>query len=94
MLMSFFAVMFFGGMNADTTQAWMLIIPFTASMLMPADILLGVVSWGTIAASIVFMVVLILVLIIGAGRIYKMMSLYKGNKLSISEVLKRSFGTK
>jgi hypothetical protein len=94
LLMSFFAVMFFGGMNADTTQSWMLIVPFTASMLMPADILLGVVPWGTIAASIVFMVLLILVLIIGAGRIYKMMSLYKGNKLSISEVLKRSFGTK
>lgn len=94
LLISFFAVMFFGGMNADTTQPWMLIIPFTASMLMPADILLGVVPWGIITASIICMVLLILFLIVGAGRIYKMMSLYKGNRLSISEVLKRSFGGK
>ena len=94
LLVSFFAVMFFGGMNADTTQSWMLILPFTASMIMPADVMLGVVSTGTIAASVICMILLIILLIIGAGRIYKMMSLYKGNKLSVSEVLKRSFGTK
>ncbi len=88
---SFLAIIAGGGMNAETVSDWMLIFPFTAAMLMPADVSLGSVSGWVIAVSIICFVFLVIVLIIAAGRIYKMMSLYKGNKLSISDVLKRTF---
>ncbi|MBR1861687.1 MAG: ABC transporter permease [Lachnospiraceae bacterium] len=91
LLISFLAVIFTGGINAETTKAWMLILPFTGAMLMPADVALGTVGWGIIAASLVCFVVFVLVFVIAAGRIYKMMSLYKGNQISVGEVLKRAF---
>jgi ABC-type Na+ efflux pump permease subunit len=69
----------------------MMILPFTAAMIMPADVSLGVVSPGIIAASLVCMIAFIMAFVILAGRIYKMMSLYKGNKVSIREVLIMTF---
>ena len=91
LLISFFILIGGGGMNAADTKVWMMLLPFTAAMIMPADVSLGVVSPGIIAASFVFMIAFILAFVILAGRIYKMMSLYKGNKVSIREVLKMTF---
>ena len=91
LLISFFILIFAGGMNAETTKTWMLIIPFTGGMILPANVMLGYVSWPVILAALAAFIVLIVALIYMAGRIYKMMSLYKGNTISISEVLKRTF---
>ena len=91
LLISFFILIFAGGMNAETTKTWMLIIPFTGGMILPANVMLGYVSWPIILAALAAFIVLIVALIYMAGRIYKMMSLYKGNAISISEVLKRTF---
>ena len=91
LLISFFILIFAGGMNAETTKTWMLIIPFTGGMILPANVMLGYVSWPVILAALAAFIVLIVALIYMAGRIYKMMSLYKGNAISISEVLKRTF---
>jgi ABC-type Na+ efflux pump permease subunit len=91
LLISFFILIFAGGMNAETTKTWMLIVPFTGGMILPANVMLGYVSWPVILAAFVAFAVLIVFLVYMAGRIYQMMSLYKGNKISISEVLKRTF---
>lgn len=91
LLISFFILIFAGGMNAETTKTWMLIIPFTGGMILPANVMLGYVSWPVILAALAAFIVLIVALIYMSGRIYKMMSLYKGNAISISEVLKRTF---
>jgi ABC-type Na+ efflux pump permease subunit len=91
LLISFFALMGAGGMNATTTKTWMLLVPFTGAMVMPANVSLGNVSWVVIACGLVIYVLSIMVLVYMAGKIYKMMSLYKGNKLSIGDVLKRTF---
>lgn len=91
LLISFLILIGGGGMNAADTKVWMMLLPFTAAMIMPADVSLGVVSPGVIAASLVLMIAFIMAFVILAGKIYKMMSLYKGNKVSIREVLKMTF---
>ena len=91
LLISFFILIGAGGMTTSTTKQWMLIFPFTGTLTMPANVMLGAASVGTILASLVCFVLFSLVLIIVAGRVYKMMSLYKGNKMPIMDILKKSF---
>ncbi len=91
LLISFMICIGGGGMNTATTKPWMLIIPYIGAMLMPANVSLGAVSPVIVVGALVCFIAFVIVLVIAAGRIYKMMSLYKGNKISISEVLKRSF---
>ena len=49
---------------------------------------LGTVSAFTGIVSLLITLVLTVVLVIAAGRIYKAMSLYKGNKVKIGDVIK------
>ncbi|MCR4617095.1 MAG: ABC transporter permease, partial [Lachnospiraceae bacterium] len=91
LLISFFILIGAGGINTTTTKTWMLIFPFTSAMIMPANVSLGQVSPLIIISALLAFVALILLFVIGAGKIYKMMSLYKGNRISITEVLKRTF---
>ncbi len=91
LLISFFILIGAGGMTTTTTKPWMLIFPFTGTLTMPANVMLGAAPAGTILASLACFIAFSLVLIIVAGRVYKMMSLYKGNKMPITEILKKAF---
>ena len=55
---------------------------------MPSQMALGVVSAGTGLVSLLITLALTMVLVIAAGRIYKAMSLYKGNKVKLADVIK------
>ncbi len=88
LLISFMLVMMGGGLSATGAPVWMYYVPFTASLLMPAHLALGVVGGGTGIVSLLITLVLTIVLIIVSGRIYKAMSLYKGNKVKLQDVIK------
>lgn len=82
LLISFFATMYAGGTNSDvpwdavTWQAWM---PFTAILVTPTKILLGGMTIMQALGSLGIVVLTAVLVTLLAGKLYKMMSLYKGN---------------
>ena len=82
LLISFFATMYAGGTNSDvpwdavTWQAWM---PFTAILVTPTKILLGGMTIPQALGSLGIVVLTAVLVTLLAGKLYKMMSLYKGN---------------
>ena len=86
-LAAFMLVMMGGGLGG-TAPLWMSYVPFTAALLMPSQMALGVVSATTGLVSLLITLALTMVLVIAAGRIYKAMSLYKGNKVKLADVIK------
>ena len=90
LLVSFFATMFAGGAGSDvpwdavTWQVWM---PFTAILVAPTKILLGAMSIPEAAVSLGIVVVTATLITIAAGKVYKMMSLYKGNPPSPKKMI-------
>ncbi len=82
LLISFFATLFAGGTGSDvpwdavTWQVWM---PFTSILVAPTKILLGVMSIPEAAVSLGIVVATATLITVIAGKLYKMMSLYKGN---------------
>ncbi|SEQ25061.1 ABC-type Na+ efflux pump, permease component [Lachnospiraceae bacterium NE2001] len=91
LLISFYAILF-KGMNTTNPVTWLYLLPFTSAMVLPSGICSGVISTGLAAAGLAILVVCSVVFIILAGKLYKMMSLYKGNKVSISKALKMLAG--
>lgn len=82
LIISFFATMYSGGTNADvswdavTWQVWM---PFTAILVAPTKILLGGMSTPQAIGSLGIVLLTVVLVTLLAGKLYKMMSLYKGN---------------
>ena len=91
LLVAYFAVMFGGGLESGGAPTWMLYVPFTAALITPAYVSLGVISFAEGLASYSIMFVCMLLFVIAAGRLYKMMSLYKGNQLKFGKVMKMLF---
>ena len=75
------------GMGAEI-PAWLCICPFTGALCLPAAMLLGCVSTGVAIAGTAATVVLSLLLVVFAGRIYKSMALYKGTDGGLGKVFK------
>ncbi|MBR3516813.1 MAG: ABC transporter permease [Lachnospiraceae bacterium] len=85
---AFMLVMMGGGLTAGGAPVWMEYVPFTAALLMPSQMALGTADAMTGLVSLLIMLALTIGLIIVAGRIYKAMSLYKGNKVKIADVIR------
>ena len=75
-----------GGDGVISEAAWLHFVPFTAILVTPARVLLGDVSlWqGGVTLGIVLLTAVVLCLL--AGRVYRMMSLYKGNPPSLRQM--------
>ena len=58
---------------------------------MPSKLCLGAVELSDAIISLVIMIAATLAIVIAAGRVYKMMSLYKGNNVKIGKALKMLF---
>ncbi len=91
LLFGFYAVLF-KGMNTTNPAIWLYLVPFTSAMVLPSGICSGIISTGVAVAGLVILVVCSLGLIILAGKLYKMMSLYKGNKVSLGKAIKMLAG--
>ena len=91
LLISFYVVLF-KGLNTTNVATWLYFIPFTSAMLLPSGICSGVISVGVGAAGLALLIACSLVFIVLAGKLYKMMALYKGNKVNITKALKMLAG--
>ncbi len=86
---SFFCCMFAGGMDGMTSSArWLDYVPFTAILVTPSRVLLGQTSLLGGLVSLALVVVCAGVLTALAGRVYRLMSLYKGNPPTPRRVLR------
>lgn len=93
LIISFFAALYGGGIEgfgADggllkTLLDW---IPFTAVMVTPSKILLGLIPLGYGLGSIALTAAVTIVLVAAAGRLYKVMALYRGQVPSPKDILK------
>lgn len=90
LIISFFATMFAGGSGSDVPWdaiTWQVWVPFTSILVAPTKILLGVLSVPEALASLGIVVVTATLITLAAGKVYKMMSLYKGNPPSPKKLL-------
>lgn len=81
LIVSFFCTLGSGFLSGETATGvtWMDIVPFTAILITPSRLLLGSLSpvMGLVSLLVVLIVSALIMLL--SGRIYKLMSLYKGN---------------
>ncbi len=76
---SFFACLAAGGLKGlSGGAAWLDWIPFTSVMVTPARVLLGSVSLAKGSGCLLVILASALVLTLAAGRLYKLMALYRG----------------
>ena len=82
-----FLVVMAKGMG-DVMPTWICLIPFTGAMALPGAASSGSASIGVSLLGLFIMVACTLLFIYVAGKCYKMMSLYKGNKVSYTKAMK------
>ena len=93
LIISFFASMYGGGIEgfgADTGWFKTMLdwIPFTAVMVTPSKLLLGLIPLGYGLGSMALTAVVTLLLVAAAGRLYKAMALYRGKVPSFKDVIR------
>ncbi|MBO6165703.1 MAG: ABC transporter permease [Eubacterium sp.] len=87
LLASFYIVLFCGLSDISNMPIWMMFVPPVAAMVLPAALLLGTIPLASGILAVVLLVAVTLALTILAGKLYKMMSLYKGNKVKLSKAI-------
>ena len=80
------------GINTTNPAIWLYLFPFTSAMVLPSGICSGVISTGVAIAGLAILIASSLGFIILAGKLYKMMALYKGNKVNIGKAIKMLAG--
>ncbi|MGN0734418.1 MAG: ABC transporter permease [Anaerovoracaceae bacterium] len=93
LIISFFAALYGGGIEGFGADAGLLKtlldwIPFTAVMVTPSKILLGMIPLGYGLGSIALTAAVTILLVAAAGRLYKAMALYKGQVPSPKDIIK------
>ena len=88
LIISFFCTLSTGAMTGDMSAglSWLDLVPFTAVLVTPSRILLGMITLTEGLLSLAILLIVTFVFIWFAGKIYKMMSLYKGNLLKPAEI--------
>lgn len=86
LVVSFLAALYAGGLglgggpgNGQTYAVWLDYVPFTAVLVTPSRVLLGEVSFGMGLVSLVLVLAVSGICLALAGKIYRMMALYRGN---------------
>ncbi len=87
LIVSFFCTLSGGLMSETGAAAWMNWVPFTATLITPAGLMIGNVSVAEGLGSLAVILVSIVLLMLVAGKIYKMMALYKGKAPSIKKLV-------
>lgn len=83
-----FYIVIFKGISGGDIVTWIYLLPFTSAMVLPSGICSGMISLGLGLAGLAIMIVCSVLFLILAGKLYKMMSLYKGNTVNIRKALK------
>lgn len=90
LVISFFIVLYSGGVDSLGTSniTWQNWIPFMSILVTPARVLLGQTSVPEGLLSLAITVAVTAVLLYIAGRVYKMMALYRGKVPKLGQVLR------
>jgi ABC-type Na+ efflux pump permease subunit len=90
LIVSFFCCLYSGGMTNGMSSGaeWLNYFPLTAILVTPARVLVGQVSLLTGVLSLAEVLVCSLLVVVLAGKIYEMMSLYKGNPPSVQRMFR------
>jgi ABC-type Na+ efflux pump permease subunit len=88
LIISFLCTMYAGGLNGGMSSSaeWLNWFPLTAILVTPSRVLVGKASLLTGLCSMVIVLICSVLIVVLAGKIYKMMSLYKGNPPNIKKV--------
>lgn len=89
LVISFLCTLYAGGLTGDmhTGLSWLDLVPFTSILVTPSRLLLGMISVWEGLLSFGILIVTTLLCIWFAGRLYKVMSLYKGNLLKPAQIV-------
>ena len=85
---SFFAVLYGSATMGGSGYTWQLYVPFTAMLVVPSEVLLGEISVLTAGISLGIMLICTGIMIVLAGKVYRMLILRKGTPLSPGKMLK------
>ena len=88
-LVASFFICLLGGSGEEviSTARWLDFVPFTAILVTPTRVLLGDVNLAMAAVSLLIVLAAAAVLCLLAGKVYRMMSLYKGDPPSPQKLL-------
>ena len=88
-LVASFLICLLGGSGEEviSNAAWLDLVPFTAILVTPTRVLLGDVSLAMAAVSLLIVLATAAALCLAAGKVYRMMSLYKGDPPSPRKLL-------
>lgn len=88
LLLGSFYIILFKGFNTENVANFLYLFPFTSVMVLPAGACLGIISKGIALIGLLIIIACGALFIVLAGKLYTMMSLYKGNKVTLSKALK------
>lgn len=93
LIVSFFVTLSNGGIfdGSGVGASAINLIPFTSILILPSNLILGEAGVMLGVAALVLVLVVSLLILLLAGKIYHMMSFYKGNVPKVSQVLKMVF---
>ena len=89
LVISFLVTLSGGVMGGEISSSnWMLYMPFTAVLAVPGQILLGGMQLWQAGISLLLILACTVLVTWGAGKLYGMLILYKGNKLNVGQIVK------
>ena len=90
LVISFLCTLYAGGMEAgmSSSAVWLNWVPFTAIFVVPSRVLIGEMTAGSALVSLVLVAAAIFLLVTVAGKVYRMLILYKGKVPKLGDVLK------
>lgn len=91
LIVSFLAALYAGGigsMDSGAFAKWLDFAPFTSILVTPSRIMLGEVSLGMGFVSLLLVLIVSVLCLLLAGKVYRMMALYKGNPPTPAKLMK------
>lgn len=91
LIVSFLAALYAGGigsMDSGAFAKWLDFVPFTSILVTPSRIMLGEVSLGMGFVSLLLVLIVSVLCLLLAGKVYRMMALYKGNPPTPAKLMK------
>ncbi len=90
LIISFLCTLYAGGMSAgmSSSEAWLNWVPFTAIFVVPSRVLIGEMTVGGALLSLLAVMAVTFLLVWLAGKVYRLLILYKGKVPKLGDVLK------